>query len=182
MPGNKISYRAGLSAITLCLLRHNDYQRRCGGFQLSANSSSTYKWYPPTGLSCDTCSHVTATPTVTTTYTVTGTNSHGCKDQTIITVIVDIPCFDFFVPNVFSPNGDGINETFEIRTQNLTGFSIYIYDRWGKEMFKTTNPDVWWNGLTEGGGKAPTGVYYYIIKASCQGNTYKKDGFLQLIR
>ncbi|HTB30953.1 MAG TPA: gliding motility-associated C-terminal domain-containing protein, partial [Bacteroidia bacterium] len=76
----------------------------------------------------------------------------------------------------------GENNVFYIKTENVTGWSTIIYDRWGKEMFNTTNPDIFWDGNTEGGSKAPDGVYYYIIKGNCQGATYNKDGFVQLIR
>ncbi len=143
---------------------------------------SNFTWTPKSTLNCDTCSTVIATPTVTTTYTVTGLDSHGCPDSRILTVIVNEACFDFKVPNVFSPNGDGIDETFEIDVKNIDSWLITIYDRWGKEMFKTTNPNVYWNGSTESGAKAPTGVYYYILSGTCKNATYKKDGFLQLIR
>ncbi len=149
---------------------------------LYADSSSHYKWYPSTGISCDTCPEIIVSPTITTTYTVIGTDKWGCEAARIITVIVEPPCADFIVPNVFSPNGDNINDQFEVKTRNLTTYSIIIYDRWGKEMYKSTNPDVYWNGNTEGGAPSPTGVYYYIIKSTCKDNSYNKDGFLQLIR
>ncbi len=148
-----------------------------------------YSWSPSSTLNCDTCPTVIATPTITTTYTVTGTDSLGCQTDRIVTIIVETPCFDFKVPNVFTPNyagalgsNGGTNNIFYIETRNITGWSTIIYDRWGKEMFKTTDPNKYWDGSTESGGKAPDGVYYYIISGTCQNNTYKKDGFLQLIR
>jgi hypothetical protein len=64
----------------------------------------------------------------------------------------------------------------------MSAWSMTIYDRWGKEMFHSTDPGQYWTGTTEGGGKASDGVYYYIIDATCQNTTYKKDGFVQLIR
>jgi gliding motility-associated-like protein len=102
-----------------------------------------------------------------------------------ITIIVEIPCFNFSVPNIFTPNyagPQGFNNIFYIKNTDIDSWSLLIYDRWGKEMFKTTSTTDYWNGLTEGGEVAPDGVYYYIINAACQGNTYKKEGFVQLIR
>jgi len=64
----------------------------------------------------------------------------------------------------------------------MDAWALTIYDRWGKEMFHSTNPYDYWTGNTEGGAKAPAGVYYYIIDGTCQNDTYKKDGFVQLIR
>jgi gliding motility-associated-like protein len=148
----------------------------------------SYQWIPATGLNCDTCKTVTATPTVTTTYTVIGTDNLGCQTERIVTITVETPCFNFVVPNVFTPDFSGtgpmgtFDKLFYIKTENLSAWSIVIYDRWGKEMFKSTNPIQYWDGNTEGGSKASDGVYYYIISATCQGNTYKKDGFVQLIR
>ncbi len=151
--------------------------------RLISQSGTKYSWTPNSDLNCDTCKKVIATPTVTTTYTETFTTSNGCAYSQIFTVIVvEQSCLNFKVPNVFTPNGDGINETFEIDTKGLTNWSVEIYDRWGKEMFKTTNLGVFWTGQTEDGSKAPDGVYYYIVNATCQSTTYKKDGFLQLIR
>ena len=146
-----------------------------------------YEWLPGTGLNCDTCANVIATPTVTTTYTVTGTDEAGCPTQRTITVVVETPCFNFTVPNVFTPTNPGtlgLDNLFYINTgySNLSSWSLLIYDRWGKEMFKSTNPTQYWNGSSESGGEAPAGVYYYVIDGVCQGTTYKKDGFVQLIR
>ncbi len=152
---------------------------------LRANSSTTYIWLPPSGLNCDTCATVIATPSATTTYTITGTDSHGCTDSRVITVKVEVPCFNFTIPNVFTPDISGslgVNNVFYIKTNNLAAWSILIYDRWGKEMFKSTDPNSYWAGATESGAKAPDGVYYYIINATCQGTNYKQEGFLQLIR
>ena len=144
-----------------------------------------YRWAPATGVNCDTCATVIVSPTVTTTYTVIGTDASGCQTERTVTIIVDIPCFNFTVPNVFTPTNAGtlgLNNIFYINARNMDAWSIQIVDRWGKEVFKSTNPAQYWDGNTEGGGKALDGVYYYIINATCQGTTYKKDGFLQLIR
>jgi gliding motility-associated-like protein len=159
------------------------------GNSVSLNASGSdiihYQWTPSTRISCDTCPVVTVSPTVTTTYTVVGTDSLGCQTERIVVIIVDIPCVGFTIPNVFTPDfagQQGLNQVFYIKAENMSAWSIIIYDRWGKEMFKSGNPIQYWDGTTEGGSKAPDGVYYYIISATCQNNTYKKDGFVQLIR
>lgn len=154
---------------------------------LHADSSYRYKWTPPADLSCDTCPVVSATPSVTTTYTITGTNSNGCITEKEVTVFVE--CNDFTVPNVFTPGYAGINGTdnvFYIKAANGSSWSIIIYDRWGKVLYKSSNPSTYWDGNTPGGAKAPDGVYFYIITSSCHNNgqnfTYDKKGFVQLIR
>ena len=159
------------------------------GNPVSLNASGAdiihYQWTPSTGINCDTCPDIIATPTVTTTYTVIGTDSLGCETERILTVMVELPCIGLTIPNVFTPDNagsNGVNSIFYIKTENLSAWSIIIYDRWGKEMFMSSNPSQYWNGSTEEGSKAPDGVYYYIINATCQGTDYKKEGFVQLIR
>jgi gliding motility-associated-like protein len=151
------------------------------------DSIKSYSWSPTViCLNPPLCDSVKVTPTVTTTYTVLGTDAVGCQTERVVTITVETPCFSFTVPNVFTPNHAGpppyVDNVFYIKTQNISDWSIQIFDRWGKEVYKSTNPNQFWLGTTESGGEAPDGVYYYIISGSCQNNTYKKDGFVQLIR
>jgi len=145
-----------------------------------------YQWEPDDGsLNCDTCANVIASPTVTTTYTVIGTDAEGCLNERIVTIIVESPCFNLIVPNVFTPTNNGalgVDNMFYIKAENMDAWSLTIYNRWGIEMFHTNNTYQYWNGNTENGGQAPAGVYYYIINATCNNRTYRKDGFVQLIR
>jgi len=150
------------------------------------SGSKPYQWSPPVNcLNPPVCDSVQVGPSVTTTYTVTMTDTFGCQLERIITIVVDTRCFDFIVPNVFTPTNAGIvglDNVFYIKTENMNAWSISIYDRWGKQMFTSTNPNEYWTGNAAGGGQAPAGVYYYFINAACEGTTYKKDGFVQLIR
>ncbi len=149
---------------------------------LSGGGGSKYYWVPPTGLSCDTCPNPIASPTSTTTYTLLTTTNKGCGVLSVVTVDVEIPCKDFFVPNVFTPNGDGVNDTYFIKVEFMSAYEISIYNRWGKLVFHSTNPEAPWDGKING-DLAAAGVYYYIISSTCfDGNSFKKDGYLQLIR
>jgi len=149
---------------------------------LNGGGGAEYYWIPPTGLSCDTCPNPVASPTVTTVYTLVTTSSSGCRKSSSIALDVEIPCKDFFVPNVFTPNNDGVNDTYYIKVEFMSLYDIAIYNRWGQEMFHSTDPDAPWDGKVNG-GNAPEGVYYYIIRTTCiNGNYIRKEGFLQLIR
>jgi len=147
-----------------------------------------YTWtsFPASIIICPTCANITVDPTVTTTYTITGIDSLGCPLDTVIVVKVETPCLDLTIPNVFTPNYagvSGVDNVFYVKAPaNTSTWSLTIYDRWGKEMFKTTDPANYWKGTTEGGSDAPEGVYYYIVTATCDKTTMKKDGFIQLIR
>jgi hypothetical protein len=73
-----------------------------------------YRWLPDSYLSCDTCPGINAFPPQSTTYTVTGIDSSGCSGDETITIFVEPHCYDYQVPNVFTPNGDGINDLLVI--------------------------------------------------------------------
>lgn len=150
------------------------------------DSIVSYQWLPEgVCLNPPLCDSIEVTPTVTTTYTVTGKNNLGCETQRVITLVVEIPCFEFTVPNVFTPGNAGtlgLDDKFYINTGNISDWSETIYDRWGKVMYQNSNPNEYWDGKTESGEQAPAGVYYYIISGTCRNNAYKKQGFVQLIR
>ncbi len=148
----------------------------------SGNGSNNYTWTPSGNLSCANCPDPLANPTVTTTYTVTSTDSNGCQDIGYVTIFVINDCNDFTVPNVFTPNNDGINDDFVINPHDVDTYSINIYDRWGKEVYTSTNPLVYWNGrILNTEYLVPDGVYFYIIKASCSGKNYLKKGYVQVL-
>ncbi len=151
--------------------------------RLFATGARSYTWSPAAGLSCTNCPDPWATPTVTTVYTVTGIDSNGCESERSVTVYYEKSCKDFYVPNVFSPNNDGINDDFVIQTYNLTSYNIIIYDRWGIEMYTSVNPNEYWNGRIKNDKYlVPDGVYYYIITATCQaGNSFVKKGFVEVV-
>jgi gliding motility-associated-like protein len=70
-----------------------------------------------------------------------------------------------FVPNVFTPNGDGMNDVFQVDGLGLQDFSMQIYNRWGQILFETTNVQNGWNGGVDNqtSQRVPEGTYYYII-------------------
>lgn len=153
-----------------------------GSADLKGVGQTNYSWIPTDGLSCFTCPNPVATPTTTTTYTVTSTDSNGCTVSRTVTVIVEIPCADFVVPNVFTPNDDGRNDDFVINVLNPSGYSITIYDRWGKIVYTSTDSKKYWNGRIKNTDYlVPDGVYYYIIKATCADNNYVKKGFVHVM-
>ena len=87
---------------------------------------------------------------------------------------------DPIIPNVFTPNGDNINDTFTV--SGLSGtWSMHIYDRWGNLIFSTEQiSDNGWDGHNILGLEAVTGVYFYILKQENADNSY--NGAIQLLR
>jgi len=70
-----------------------------------------------------------------------------------------------YVPNVFSPNGDGINDYLQVFSNCMMNrFALYIFDRWGNLVFESSSIDDSWNGKINGNQKAESGIYVYLIK------------------
>lgn len=84
-------------------------------------------------------------------------------------------------PNAFSPNDDGVNDEWRVSYRSLIDFDCHIYNRWGQEMCHFTDPAKGWDGKYNG-KTVPSGVYYYVIKATgSDGKNYKKAGDINII-
>ena len=86
------------------------------------------------------------------------------------------------VPNVFSPNGDGQNDLFNIDGVGIKTVAIKIYNRWGQSVFETTQFNEGWNGRTNSGDEVPDGTYFYIVDVETTTDTETHTGSLTLIR
>ncbi len=83
------------------------------------------------------------------------------------------------VPNVFTPNGDNINDIFEFRTNGVTAYELTIYNRWGAIIYTITAKRPYWDGYSSAGVKMPVGNYFFVLKA--QGDAaYEKAGVVVL--
>jgi len=120
-------------------------------------------------------------------FKITSVDSAGLESKNAIQVCVD-NCPEYSLPNVFTPNGDGFNDFFHpFPYSYIKDIEIEIYDRWGVLMFKTTNPDINWDGKNSSTkGNCSDGVYYYICKVNSihfDGiRTTTLKGFIELIR
>jgi gliding motility-associated-like protein len=135
------------------------------GFTVTGNSPSyTYVWSPSYALSCINCENPVASPEITTTYQIEVTNSAGCVaiDKIIVTVTPD---YDVFVPNAFTPNGDGNNDFFQIYG-NLAGIAymeIQVFNRWGEKVFQSNDYNFKWDGTYKGVMQDPA-VFVWVLK------------------
>lgn len=115
--------------------------------------------------------------------TLTVTNDLGCTDQVTFPVLITVNAF-VFIPNAFTPNQDGINEFFTIYGKGFTQMEMFIFDRWGREIFYTTKADSGWGGF-DGAPDAfyPIGVYAYKIQIKdLEGIDKTYIGHVSLIR
>jgi gliding motility-associated-like protein len=93
------------------------------------------------------------------------TNNKGCVDTNIQCLPVD-PIYTLYIPSAFSPNGDGLNEVFEPKGSYIKSFEMYIFDRWGMELYHTTDIHRGWNGTVHGGARiSQEDSYVYTITA-----------------
>jgi len=132
-----------------------------------------FAWSPAEGLSCTNCSDPMASPHFSTTYTVTVTSRYGCQDSGHITIHVICDQSQVFVPNSFTPNGDGQNDVFYPRGVGLKEIAAFrIYDRWGEMIFEKTHIQLndqnnAWDGTYKGSRPRPD-VYVYVIIGICE--------------
>ena len=140
-------------------------------------------WSPSTGLSCTNCPNPNASPSETTTYYVTVTAADGCFASDSVTVYVNIPCNDLFVPNIFSPNNDGNNDFLCIYGGCIESLEFAIYSRWGQKVFETTDPNECWDGTYKDKPiNSETFVYKMVIKLAGESEQILESGNINLVR
>jgi gliding motility-associated-like protein len=117
------------------------------------------------------------TATQTGEYSVTVTNACGTAEDAVLLTFFEYED-GYFIPNVFSPNGDGINDVFQIQAARPEEYQLFVYDRWGNLRFQTRNHQDGWEAQQE-----PEGVYYYAIHTTdCQGYLIRRVGWVTLLR
>ena len=227
---------------------------RDSSIDLTANGAVSYTWYPATGLSSSSGSIVSAFPTNTTTYTITGTSSYGCTGSGTVTVkvyltpttpvlslidsiylclseslildagriddwnsylwndgstnqrlfieepgiywikianlgcyvtdsIIINPCTEIWVPNAFTPGGAyPINNIFKAKGENIRKFQMWIYNRWGQQVFVSNNIQIGWDGKFNG-ILCQTAVYVWVIRyTDHDGKEKERMGHITLLR
>ncbi len=150
--------------------------------QLNATGGTgNWSWSPPTGLSNPSIQNPVASPTVTTTYTVSFTDAFGCTSTDTVTVDV-FAAYDLWLPDAFSPNGDGVNDIFYVRGAGIKTLEFVVFDRFGEKVFESNNVNDGWDGMFRG-MPMNTGIYAWYVKADFyNGTTASKKGDVSLVR
>jgi gliding motility-associated-like protein len=115
--------------------------------------------------------------------TLTATNNYNCVDSVTHSILVNEVSI-MYIPNSFTPNGDGINDTFlpVCSFVKEDGYSIRIFNRWGQEVFFSNDLKFGWDG-TYNGLDAPSGTYsYVIIYENLFGQPFRKVGSINILR
>lgn len=116
------------------------------------------------------------------TVCLTAGNGAGCIDS--VCYVLDLDVFEFInIPNVFTPDGDGVNDQFFINSSGLKEFRIEIFNRWGIKVFESEAATIKWDGRTTSGVELSDGTYFYILKAvSVTNKDHSTKGFISLLR
>ncbi|MDQ3192884.1 MAG: PKD domain-containing protein, partial [Bacteroidota bacterium] len=110
------------------------------------------------------------------------TNSYGCIDEMSQEMKV-LPEFLFYIPNAFSPNGDGLNDTFTGLGVGIAEFEMHIYDRWGENIFSSYDYELTWNGTRKGKNLVQIDVYVYLMKVKdLFGKWHEYNGHVTVVR
>lgn len=100
------------------------------------------------------------------TYTVTLLVTSGACTSTASIVIIVEDNLTLEIPNVFTPNGDGSNDVFYVKSKGLKDLSLDIFNRWGERLYSGTGVNSAWDGKTLDGKETPDGTYFYLVKAT----------------
>jgi gliding motility-associated-like protein len=144
-----------------------------------------YVWSPEANLSDPSLFNPVAEVFETTLFEVLVVDENGCESSdTALVVIVDVECDEdnIFIPNAFSPNGDGLNDIFRLTGERIESVSMVIYDRWGNRIFHADDAAAAWDGRADG-QLMPADSYGYLVTVLCAGNaTFRIKGNVTLIR
>lgn len=133
-------------------------------FTNDSENGSTYNWNFGDGI---TSSEINPAHTFTSLgefmVTLTVANADGCVGEVVHgPYIVVAP--DLFIPNVFSPNDDGVNDIFQVNYSGSQPFTVQVFDRWGVKVYESKNKVQGWNGKDTADQDANDGVYFYLVK------------------
>lgn len=156
---------------------------------VNTTDALSYTWTPAGDLSCDDCPNPNITPIQEQLYMVTVEDSSGCtaSDEVLISVIEQRKAY---IPNAFTPNGDGINDIFvPFGGEGVVGIARFeVYNRWGQMVHSASNfaagdPAFGWDGYLVGSTEAPSAVYVFVVEYEfLDGKTSLYTGDVTLVR
>lgn len=154
--------------------------------QLTATGGLSYAW--DNGMNG---SAITVSPGATTVYCVTAFDANGCQDTACVTVTVELCQGALYLPNAFSPNGDGDNDSLQIYYPLrlcLESLKLNIYNRWGEKVYETDDVDFRWDGFYNSSALKNTVVgghevySYYMTVRLVDGQVFERKGNITLLR
>lgn len=156
--------------------------------RISSTCESQFQWTPPIGVSDVNISNPVISPPSSLTYQLQFGPFNGIctSTDTIFINVVDpsvLECTNIFLPNAFTPNGDGKNDTYGISNPYVLEefISFEIFDRWGNLVFNAEDPEAQWDGTYDGKEINPA-VFLYKLVHKCNGEELAKMGSLTVLK
>ena len=147
--------------------------------QLTASGNGDWVWMPTTGLNDPSSPSPFVRPEESITYTVTLTDSVGCTKTDQLTIIVT---GSLYIPNTFTPDGDGFNDFFFALGKDIGEIELLVFDRWGLLIWSTDKLGGRWDGTYQG-TPSPIDTYVWKVKAKeLSGRKYDAVGHVNLLR
>jgi gliding motility-associated-like protein len=116
-------------------------------------------------------------------YTVELTASSGSCIATATVLIVVEDGLTIEIPNVFTPNNDGANDVFTVKSTGVKEISLQIFNRWGEKLYAFSGSKASWDGQTTNGANVPEGTYFYFVKVTGFDNkVIEQHGTINLFR
>ena len=147
-----------------------------------SNPDAEIVWSPGIDLSCVTCDATTASPDESTSYLATFTTIEGCEITDTAFIFVEEQCPEVFIPNIFSPNGDGENDVLCVEGACISDFTFQIFNRWGEKLFYTESLTDCWDG-THNNSPVNSGIVAFRISGNLiDGTSFKFGGNITIVR
>ena len=147
---------------------------------VNLNTMFDYQWHPTNYLSCQSCPSPTITPDENITYFVSYYDTNNCFIQDTIQFQVIFP---LYIPNSFTPNGDFKNDFFRAESHLISDFEMFIFNRWGNQVFHTNNIHEGWDGtLNNENQQIDVYIYKIIYKKVYTDKYYERTGVVTLLR
>lgn len=149
-----------------------------------SSNATSYLWtYSETGTTDNTTNTVhTYTAGGSYSLSLVAYNIDGCSDTSSYSFYIS-DSSGVTLPNVFSPNSDGVNDIFKPIARGLSSLKVDIFSRWGNYIYGWDTTEGFWDGYTVSGEPCVSGVYFYIVEATgFDGKTYKLKSYLTLLR
>jgi gliding motility-associated-like protein len=150
--------------------------------QLQAVNGVDYEWTPADGLSCTTCATPVAQPLEPTTYIVKTIKGKNCIVADTVRIALSHNQY-LYIPSAFTPNHDGTNDYFKVKSFGIGRFRMSIYNRWGELIYSSNNTENGWDGSFKNVLQS-SGTYVYMIEYAYYGQDDKpllQKGVLTLV-
>ncbi|MCW3076895.1 MAG: hypothetical protein JWO32_1504 [Bacteroidetes bacterium] len=148
---------------------------------INATGTGTLTWIEGENVFCKVCPNTKITAGRSNCYVIEAVNEFGCKatDEVCIDVTTD---FGVYIPNAFTPNGDGLNDMFLVYGYSISDVSMDIFDRWGERLFSSSDQKLGWTGVYKGVDCMSDVYVYKIHYKGLNGKKYYKTGHVTLSR